>query len=71
MRHTVCLRTPRQQAMNNEIPDGADEDTLDDYEAGFLDGLFAAKGIENPTEEQLVEAFKVMDAFIESHQDDE
>jgi hypothetical protein len=57
--------------MNNGITDDGDEETLDDYEAGFLDGLFAAKGIENPTEEQLIEAFKVMDAFIENHQDEE
>lgn len=57
--------------MNENIPDNGDEETLDDYEAGFLDGLFAAKGIENPTEEQLVEAFKIMDEFIENHQDEE
>jgi hypothetical protein len=57
--------------MNSNIPDGADEETLDDYEAGFLDGLFAARGIENPTEEQLLEAFKIMDEFIENHQDQE
>jgi hypothetical protein len=56
--------------MNSNIPDGADEETLDDYEAGFLDGLFAARGIENPTEEQFVEAFKILDDFIENHQDE-
>jgi hypothetical protein len=57
--------------MNDNAPEPGDEETLDDYEAGFLDGLFAAKGIENPTEEQLVEAFKVLDNFIETHQDEE
>jgi hypothetical protein len=48
------------------IPD-EEEETLDDYEAGFLDGYFHAKGIENPSEEQLLEGFRVLDAFIDAH----
>jgi hypothetical protein len=57
--------------MTNDIPNDGEDETLDEYEAGFLDGLFAAKGIENPTEEQLVEAFRILDEFIESHQDED
>ena len=59
--------------MNSNATDRDDDDTLDDYEAGFLDGWFHARGIENPTEEQLAEGFNVLDAFIEAHppEDDE
>lgn len=56
--------------MTNNSDMEEDEDTLDDYEAGFLDGVFAVQGIENPTEEQLAAAFRLMDAFIDSHQSD-
>lgn len=58
--------------MNNQ-PEMEDEDTLDDYEAGFLDGWFNARGIESPNEEQLVEGFRALDAFVEAHppEDDE
>jgi len=58
-------------AMENDIPEDSEDETLDDYEAGFLDGLFAARGIENPTEEQLAEAFQMLDDFIERHQSEE
>jgi hypothetical protein len=50
--------------MANDLPDDQEE-TLDDYEAGFLDGYFAGRGIASPNEEQLVEAFQVLDDFIE------
>ena len=53
--------------MNQDPPDAANDETRDDYEAGFLDGYFHARGIDNPTEEQLVEGFRVLDAFIEAH----
>ncbi|MEN9706222.1 MAG: hypothetical protein RLZZ393_2101 [Pseudomonadota bacterium] len=59
--------------MNPNVTAAEDEEGLDDYDAGFLDGWFHARGIENPTEEQLVEGFRVLDAFIEAHppEDDE
>ena len=60
----------RTSAMANDLPDDQEE-TLDDYEAGFLDGYFAARGINSPNEEQLVEAFQVLDDFIERNQPDE
>ncbi len=53
--------------MNTGIDDEMDEE-LDDYEAGFLDGYFAARGIDDPSEEQLVEAFRALEEFIERHQ---
>ena len=56
--------------MANDLPDDQEE-TLDDYEAGFLDGYFAARGINSPNEVQLVEAFQVLDDFIERNQPDE
>ena len=64
------IRNAQDRLMANDIPDDQDE-TLDDYEAGFLDGYFAARGIENPSEEQLVEAFGVLADFIERHQPEE
>jgi hypothetical protein len=48
-----------------------EEETLDDYEAGFLDGYFHAKGIESPSEEQLLEGFRVLDAFVDAHPSEE
>jgi hypothetical protein len=57
--------------MNQNPHDADDEETLDDYEAGFLDGYFHARGIETPTEEQLVEGFRVLDAFIDAHPSEE
>jgi len=57
--------------MENGIPEDSEDETLDDYEAGFLDGYFAARGIASPNEEQLVEAFQVLDDFIERNQPDE
>jgi len=48
-----------------------EEETLDDYEAGFLDGYFHAKGIESPSEEQLLEGFRVLDAFVDAHPPEE
>lgn len=57
--------------MNPDTPGNDDEEQLDDYEAGFLDGWFHAKGIENPTEAQLVEGFRVLDAFIDAHPPEE
>jgi hypothetical protein len=53
--------------VNTGIDDEMDEE-LDDYEAGFLDGYFAARGIDDPSEEQLVEAFRALEEFIERHQ---
>jgi len=57
--------------MNQTPPDADDEETLDDYEAGFLDGYFHAKGIESPTEDQLLEGFRVLDAFVDAHPPEE
>jgi len=57
--------------MNQYSPGADDEETLDDYEAGFLDGYFHARGIENPTEDQLVEGFRVLEAFIDAHAPEE
>ena len=54
----------------NTIP-ADEEETLDDYEAGFLDGYFHAKGIESPTEDQLLEGFRVLDAFVDAHPPEE
>ncbi|MFM1887058.1 MAG: hypothetical protein RL026_2215 [Pseudomonadota bacterium] len=54
----------------NDMPEEMD-DELDDYEAGFLDGYFAARGIDDPTEAQLVEAFDALEEFIERHQPSE
>ena len=48
-----------------------EEETLDDYEAGFLDGYFHAKGIESPSEEQLLVGFRVLDAFVDAHPPEE
>jgi hypothetical protein len=57
--------------MNQNLPDSEDEETLDEYEAGFLDGYFHALGIDNPSEEQLLEGFRVLDAFIDAHPPEE
>ena len=54
----------------SENIDDEDGEELDDYEVGFLDGYFAARGIEQPTDADFTEAFATLARMVES-QDDE
>ncbi|MEP7313582.1 MAG: hypothetical protein ABI859_17475 [Pseudomonadota bacterium] len=47
-----------------------DGEELDDYEVGFLDGYFAARGIEQPTDADFTEAFATLARMVESHDDE-
>ena len=50
--------------------DDEEGEELDDYEVGFLDGYFAARGIEQPTDADFTEAFATLARMVESHDDE-